>query len=508
MLPIAFLAIAILAAGAVAFGGRPAWAQYPFGLDIIVWTRQLQWLLIGMSLAGCLGVVALVAGGKRRVWWLVGLAPVMALFINHLFSNPLRGFIVFAEPAFVSAGQATDLPDDDWVLGLELNGKFFAYPYSRLYSVPVVVQDEHDKRLLLIWNPFANHALARLLTRELHARDLDLASMPANATLVYNTKHGQFINGITGLTLQGEKPAAIGSEVPVEKTTWTQWRTAHPDTQVMLPPPNARPGVPGKPLRPELPLPAPEANAVQVNPDTRVIIIPTTRPIAILSEYLTERPANVASPDLPELVFRDARTGKVRAFSRVIDDLKPRFTFNTNARRPGVFMIDADTNSGWNADGQAVDGPLAKQNRTLTPLPVLEGCYWGVMKTWMPDLFLVDPDYKPSLLSGYVYFDQNDNGERRSEPGIPDVSIELTGVNDLGVTVYEVTTTDASGLYRFSDLRPGKYKLVEMQPAKYKDGKDTIGSLGGKVANDTFSDIILTAGAKGTEYNFGELTKP
>jgi uncharacterized repeat protein (TIGR01451 family) len=113
----------------------------------------------------------------------------------------------------------------------------------------------------------------------------------------------------------------------------------------------------------------------------------------------------------------------------------------------------------------------------------------------------------PSGLSGFVYLDSNDNGIKEAgEAGIPNVTVTLTGFSDQG-PISQTATTDANGAYQFQGLRPGTYALTETQPAgsTYVDGKDTIGSQGGTVANDNFSNINLAAGVLGINNNFGEL---
>ena len=109
-------------------------------------------------------------------------------------------------------------------------------------------------------------------------------------------------------------------------------------------------------------------------------------------------------------------------------------------------------------------------------------------------------------LGGFVYEDNNDNGEiDLGEAGIEGVTITLTGVNDAGQNVHIVTTTDEFGSYVFHNLRPGTYTITQSQPAGYNDGRDTIGTLGGSAGNDVFSNIVINAGDKGFNYNFGEL---
>ncbi len=111
----------------------------------------------------------------------------------------------------------------------------------------------------------------------------------------------------------------------------------------------------------------------------------------------------------------------------------------------------------------------------------------------------------PASVSGYVYVDANNDGIKQStETIIAGVTIKLTGTDDRGNAVSLTTTTNASGLYQFSTLRPGTYKLTETQPVGYMDGKDTIGSQGGTMANDVFSSIVLKSGTAGVNNNFGE----
>lgn len=110
-------------------------------------------------------------------------------------------------------------------------------------------------------------------------------------------------------------------------------------------------------------------------------------------------------------------------------------------------------------------------------------------------------------LSGHVYHDRNDNGAiDPGEEGIGGVTIKLLQ----GGTVIATTTTDAAGQYSFTSLPPGTYTVQEVQPGGWNDGKDTAGSKGGTVTNDSISGIVLAGGDAATDYNFGEhkITSP
>ena len=109
---------------------------------------------------------------------------------------------------------------------------------------------------------------------------------------------------------------------------------------------------------------------------------------------------------------------------------------------------------------------------------------------------------------GTVYEDTNGNGVKDTgEPGIPNVTVTLSGVSVVGGTITPKTaTTDASGNYSFTGLTPGTYMLVETQPAGYSDGKDKNGTpAAASVANDRFMGIDLTKSAAASGgFSFGE----
>ena len=90
--------------------------------------------------------------------------------------------------------------------------------------------------------------------------------------------------------------------------------------------------------------------------------------------------------------------------------------------------------------------------------------------------------------------------EAPGSPGIPDVTVTLTGTNDLGKPVTMVTTTDAGGNYDFGDLRPGTYTVTETQPTPtvYLDG--TVHP------TNVTEPIVLTPGVTDdTGNDFGEI---
>jgi hypothetical protein len=149
---------------------------------------------------------------------------------------------------------------------------------------------------------------------------------------------------------------------------------------------------------------------------------------------------------------------------------------------------------------------------------------WGVMPP---------PPPPPGSISGYVYFDADNDGVREPDGSPPDflipelglntVTLHLTGTNDLGQSVDMFFTTGSdpnlpAGYYEFTGLRPGTYTVTKMNdPDGYSDGMNTPGQPGNGLVQESNSDpqvadmiynISLGGGTGLTEYNFGELELP
>lgn len=389
-LPVILLFFATLAGAVMAYGTHANWAGYPHGFDFILFARRVQWPMAALALALCMVLVGLVIAGRRRAWWLIGLGPVLALFVHRFGSDSSNQFLVIENPAFETAASATFVGDDDWVVGVRFADADYAYPYAALFETPVVIHADHDRRLALMWSAYANRAVAVQVGRELRAADLEVVSMPANALLLYNSRLGQFVNGLTARTPGDAQPDGFGERVPITKTTWKLWRANHPETQVLMPVGSNYTSAPRVPIRPTFPLP------LQLPPGrrptfARVVMVEASQPIAVQTEEVGTEPLNLAAGDEPVLLFRDRRDGGVRAFERRIDDLRPRFRLNADRRREKVAFVDLDTSAGWDRSGRAVDGPPEFRGRRLAPLPAEDGLYWDVMAYWTPGIKLVSP---------------------------------------------------------------------------------------------------------------------
>jgi len=169
--------------------------------------------------------------------------------------------------------------------------------------------------------------------------------------------------------------------------------------------------------------------------------------------------------------------------------------------RPGMYEITETQPAGYldGIDTIGTPGGTAG-NDTLTGITLIQGT-GGVDNNF--------GELSASSISGTVFVDHNNNGiQNPRDRGIAGVTVQLTGMDDLGGTVSLTVITDENGNYSFTGLRPsgnGGYTLMETQPRRYRDGKDTPGSAGGdSTINDVISGITLGSATDATSYNFGE----
>ncbi len=119
-------------------------------------------------------------------------------------------------------------------------------------------------------------------------------------------------------------------------------------------------------------------------------------------------------------------------------------------------------------------------------------------------------DFAPSVLSGFVYFDTNNNGIKdANEVGLVGITITLTGTASAGSNTANnginlTTKTLEDGSYKFETLAPGTYTIKETQPLFVIDGKATAGSQGGTAGTNQITITNLAQNTTGTSNNFGE----
>ncbi len=118
-------------------------------------------------------------------------------------------------------------------------------------------------------------------------------------------------------------------------------------------------------------------------------------------------------------------------------------------------------------------------------------------------------------ISGRVYHDVNNSSSYDAGEEMANVTVTLTGTDDLGAAVNTTTTTAANGTYSFANLRPSNgagYTVTETQPAGISEFPLATGTMVGTInaapvgaaALNVISAVTLGSGNTAINYDFRE----
>ena len=134
------------------------------------------------------------------------------------------------DPSFIPA-DAADIPADELVVGLSINGDARAYPAGILYSREMVNDVVGDVPVLVTWCPLCYTALVH--DRRVDGAALTLGNQGAlykGAMTWYDHDTGSIWSQPLGAAIAGEKAGTELSLLPSQLTQWSRWVSAHPDT--------------------------------------------------------------------------------------------------------------------------------------------------------------------------------------------------------------------------------------------------------------------------------------
>jgi hypothetical protein len=357
---------ALVTATAVAFGCDPSIADYAGGVEVIRVMYRLQGALIGLTVLFSLSLVGLVVTSRRRGYWLIGLFPVMALFVWRFGLSPQQPGLVDDAPTFVQALRTDWMDGNGAVLGISAGDQTFAIPLAAMQLAPAVVHTERERRLIVTWSAGAQLATACWCDRSIRGRDLRIVASPRGVLLLFNSRLGEFFDALTFAQSNSEPFTGFASRVAVEVTTWESWKARHLDTQLL------------DPRQPIEVVPPPAQRSVET-----VIVVGSQPPIVVPTAELLDQPANVSNGKTSALLFRTT-DGSLRAFERKVEqDLFLKFEPHADKSLPNVKLIDTDTKSLWTLAGECVEGEL--KGRRLPRLVALDAVPAAAARYWIKE---------------------------------------------------------------------------------------------------------------------------
>lgn len=192
--------------------------------------RTIQWLLV-LPLQ-IMFVVSLQA--QTILNGFVIEKPLVPINLIQQGGPPKDGIPALSHPTFVKAAQAKQLDPFDRVLGLAYQGEVKAYPI-RILDHHEIVNDVFDQQKVVIsFCPLCGTGMG--FHANVNGQDLNFGV----SGLLYNSDVLMYDQQTLSLWSQMDQQAISGkykgktlTPLPIEHTTWEDWKTRHPNTKVL-----------------------------------------------------------------------------------------------------------------------------------------------------------------------------------------------------------------------------------------------------------------------------------
>lgn len=278
-------------------------------------------------------------------------------------------------PVFVPPAEADFLGDEDYVLGVVVEGQARAYP-TRLVSWHHAVNDQvADTPFAVTYCSVCNTGIC--FDRRVDGRRLtmEFLGLYQGASALTDRETWTVWGQLSGEALKGELAGKTMTQMPLLDTTWRMWKKLHPDTMVMAPHPSAG----YLPRSAKVPrwysgFPEREFAASLLDLDER---LPPFEPVLGVAVQAADPPegaetrraytlrqiraaSGVINDTLggrPIAVLMDRQSETVIAVERILNGRT--LTLQPRAGSGGVAEFsDAETGTSWNIEGVATRGEL------------------------------------------------------------------------------------------------------------------------------------------------------
>lgn len=147
---------------------------------------------------------------------------------------PKDGIPSVDNPQFVRSAETGFLKPDDIVLGVEINNQFFAFP-RYIMSWHEVINVAVDNKLFVVsYCPLCGTGIAFLSTVDEKAHSFGVSGLLFNSDLLlYDRATESLWSQIDAKAISGKLAGKTLTRLPLSHTTWSSWKSSHPDSVVL-----------------------------------------------------------------------------------------------------------------------------------------------------------------------------------------------------------------------------------------------------------------------------------
>ncbi len=160
--------------------------------------------------------------------------PLVPLQMIQSGGPPRDGIPALSRPGFISAGEAEFLEPRDRVLGVSLNGITRAYPIKILNYHEIVNDQFGEETVVVTFCPLCGTGIVFRGLFDGVEHSFGVSGLLYNSdVLMYDHQTESLWSQIAGQAIAGPRKGTRLERLPVSHTTWDDWRSRYPDTQVL-----------------------------------------------------------------------------------------------------------------------------------------------------------------------------------------------------------------------------------------------------------------------------------
>jgi hypothetical protein len=147
---------------------------------------------------------------------------------------PRDGIPSIDSPLFVAADEAGFLDPDDRILGITQGGNSKAYPVKILDRHEIVNDWLNQKPVVVTYCPLCGSGIAFSAMVEGRELTFGVSGLLYNSdVLLYDRQTGSLWSQIAAKSINGSLKGRELTQLPLQHTTWKDWRARHPNTRVL-----------------------------------------------------------------------------------------------------------------------------------------------------------------------------------------------------------------------------------------------------------------------------------
>jgi hypothetical protein len=271
---------------------------------------------------------------------------------------PPDGIPSIDNPKFVRASQAQFVNDDDLVIGLRLNGQTKAYPLFILVWHEIVNDKLGDTPVAITYCPLC--FTTQVFERALNGTEVQFGTSGKlyNSNLVmYDRLTGSYWSQALGQSIKGSLAGSELKKIPFDLARWSDWKSLYPDTLVLTTDTGFQRAYGSDPYgsyytSEDIFFPVAHIDN-RMHPKEKIVGYYDS------GQFKAYRQSELESSKIvndkvgnTDILLASLYPDMVRAFYRDLDGKTLDFVYSDGK------IIDKETNSDWNFDGQAFSGTM------------------------------------------------------------------------------------------------------------------------------------------------------